>query len=93
MRATYSHTHTHTPLGELDSHHQPLPPIRQSHHIHTHKKNAGECYADLLSKWSTPSLYEATCDLRCEEYDYTHFTFIFTAFVMCQLFNECVPLL
>lgn len=44
----------------------------------------------MLSHWSTPSLYEATCDLRCEDYDYTHFTFIFTAFVMCQLFNECV---
>lgn len=44
-----------------------------------------------MSKWYSPSQYETTCDLRCEEYDYTHFTFIFTAFVMCTLFNECVP--
>lgn len=60
----------------------PPTPLNKPH------DHAGECYADLLSRWSRPSLYEATCDLRCEAYDYTHFTFIFTAFVMCQLFNE-----
>lgn len=58
--------------------------------LHFTPTPTGECYAELVSKWRSPSLYEATCDLRCEEYDYTHFTFIFTAFVMCQLFNECV---
>jgi hypothetical protein len=33
-------------------------------------------------------VYEVTCDLRCQSYDFTHYTFIFTAFVMCQVFNE-----
>ncbi len=50
----------------------------------------GECFSELISHWTTPTLYEAACDLRCEDYDYTHFTFMFTAFVFCQIFNECV---
>ena len=49
----------------------------------------GECYTELLNKapFTEPS-YETTCGLLCTEYDYTHYTFIFTAFVMCQIFNE-----
>lgn len=49
----------------------------------------GECYSELLNKapFTEPS-YETTCELLCTDYDYTHYTFIFTAFVMCQVFNE-----
>ena len=50
--------------------------------------NTGECYSELLHKWTTPGVYETSCDLRCNSYDFTHYTFIFTAFVMCQVFNE-----
>ncbi len=51
-------------------------------------KNTGECYSELLSTWRQPAVYESACDLRCQSYDFTHYTFIFTAFVMAQVFNE-----
>lgn len=51
-------------------------------------QNTGECYSELLSKWTSPAVYETSCNLDCNSYDFTHYTFIFTAFVMCQVFNE-----
>ena len=51
-------------------------------------EETGECYSELLQHWSSPAVYESTCDLRCQSYDFTHYTFIFTTFVMCQVFNE-----
>lgn len=50
--------------------------------------NTGECFSELLQHWTYPAVYEVTCELRCQSYDFTHYTFIFTAFVMCQVFNE-----
>lgn len=51
-------------------------------------QSTGECYSEMLKYWTTPSRFESTCDLRCDAFDFTHYTFIFTSFVMCQAFNE-----
>lgn len=51
--------------------------------------NNGECYQDnFASNYDTG--FKSACLDNCAktDYDYTHFTIIFNAFVWCQIFNE-----
>jgi hypothetical protein len=43
---------------------------------------AGECYQKLFLNIRD---YADKCEMKCGSYDFTHYSFMFTAFVMCQV--------